>query len=106
MKRISALLLAFGLTLTPPAFAQSDWSNQFVPKSTRDSHKQEKTVPLSQILQNIQSRFGGNHIQSGTEKDANGNVVTYRVEWLTGDGRRTLFIVDARTGRILDQRGA
>ena len=84
MKRISALLLAMGLVVTPPAIAQ-DWRNQWSPGQARDSVRQGKTVPLSQIFQSLKRQYG---------------------DWMTGDGRKMRFTVDARTGAVLDRQGA
>lgn len=103
MKRYLALLLAVGLTLTPPAMAQ-DWKNSWSPGQARDSVREGKTVPLSQIFQNLQRQYGG--YQLGADLFDRGGNPQYRIDWMTGDGRKMRFIVDARTGAILDRQGA
>ena len=105
MKRIFALLLALGLTLTPPAFAQNDWANQFSPGQARDSRSQGKTVPLSQIFQNLKGQYGGYQLRADLFARPDGKT-EYHIDWITGDGRKMRFVVGAQTGRILDQRGA
>jgi len=103
MKRISALLLALGLVVTPPAIAQ-DWRNQWSPGQARDSVREGKTVPLSQIFQNLKRQYGG--YQLNADLFDNGGNPRYRIDWMTGDGRKMRFTVDARSGRVLDRQGA
>ena len=103
MRRIPALLLALGLLVTPPAFAQ-DWRNQWSPGQARDSVREGKTVPLSQILETLKRQYGGYHLDSKLA-DRGGNP-QYKIDWMTGNGRKMRFTVDARTGAILDRQGA
>ncbi|KCZ51176.1 PepSY domain-containing protein [Hyphomonas pacifica] len=103
MKRLFALCLTIGLALTPPAMAQ-DWKNSWSPGQARDSVREGKTVPLSQIFQSLKRQYGG--YQLGADLFDRGGNPQYRIDWMTGDGRKMRFIVDARTGRILDRQGA
>lgn len=104
MKRFSALFLALGLMLTPVAVAQ-DWRNQWSPGQARDSVREGKTVPLSQVIQNLKRQYGGDHLGSRAFTRPDGTA-EYRIDWLTRDGRKMRFTVDAQTGAILDARGA
>ncbi|HPF24631.1 MAG: PepSY domain-containing protein [Hyphomonas sp.] len=104
MKRIAALLLALGLAAAPAALAQ-DWMNQFSPGQARDSRAQGKTVPLSQIFSGLKREYGGYQLSADLYDKGNGKAV-YEIDWMTGDGRKMHFVVDAQSGAILDRRGA
>jgi uncharacterized membrane protein YkoI len=104
MKRIAALFLAFGLAVAPAASAQG-WMNQFSPGQARDSRNQGHTVPLSQIFNNLKRQYGGYQLSADLYDKGNGKSV-YEIDWMTGDGRKMHFVVDAQTGAILDRRGA
>lgn len=103
MKRFAALLLAFGLVSAPAALAQ-DWMNQFSPGQARDSREQGRTVPLSQVFQSLKSQYGGYQLGADMIRRGDGTAV-YEIDWITGDGRKAHFVVDAQSGRILDRRG-
>ncbi|KCZ45919.1 MULTISPECIES: PepSY domain-containing protein [unclassified Hyphomonas] len=104
MKRIAALFLALGLVFAPAASAQ-DWMNQFSPGQARDSRNQGRTVPLSQIFNNLKRQYGGYQLSADLYDRGNGKSV-YEIDWMTKDGRKMHFVVDAQTGAILDRRGA
>jgi uncharacterized membrane protein YkoI len=104
MKRIAALFLALGLVVAPAASAQ-DWMNQFSPGQARDSRNQGRTVPLSQIFSNLKRQYGGYQLSADLYERGNGKAV-YEIDWMTKDGRKMHFVVDAQTGAILDRRGA
>jgi len=104
MKRIAALLLAASLAFAPAAAAQG-WMNQFSPGQARESVKEGKTVPLSQIFKDLKREYGGYQLGADLFRKDDGSAV-YEIDWITGDGRKVHFVVDARTGQILDRRGA
>ncbi|MEZ5945923.1 MAG: PepSY domain-containing protein [Hyphomonas sp.] len=104
MKRIAALLLAFGLLGAPAALAQG-WMNQFSPGQARESVQEGKTVPLSKIFESLKREYGGYQLGADLYRRDDGSAV-YEIDWMTGDGRKAHFVVDANTGRILDRRGA
>ena len=88
MKRILASLAAIALLSAGPATAQG-WGDSFSPKQARDAVRDGKTVPLSRI-------FGMLKQGGGAE---------YHIDWMTEDGRKMRFIVDAQSGAITDRRG-
>ena len=101
MKRILASLL-LGCLLGAPAIAQ-DWANHFSPGQARDSEKRDKTVPLSKVVQKLKRQHGGDLLQANLYPS--GDKMLYKIDWLAKNGRKMSFTVDARTGRVLDQRG-
>lgn len=104
MKRIAAFFLAFSLVAAPAASAQG-WMNQFSPGQARDSRNQGRTMPLSQIFNNLKRQYGGYQLSADLYAKGNGKSV-YEIDWMTKDGRKMHFVVDAQTGAILDRRGA
>ena len=66
--------------------------------------REGKTVPLSQIFQNLKRQYGG--YQLNADLFDNGGNPRYKIDWMTGDGRKMRFTVDARSGRVLDRQGA
>jgi len=72
-----------------------------VPPSQRHHQAQSGSgkVPLSVVLRNIRSTYPGKHLDTRLV----GN--TYKVIWLTPDGRRLDILADARSGNILSVRG-
>jgi uncharacterized membrane protein YkoI len=106
MKRIAAFFLVLGLVAAPAASAQgNDWMNQFSPGQARDSRNQGHTVPLSQIFNTLKRQYGGYQLSADLYDRGNGKSV-YEIDWMTGDGRKMHFVVDAQSGSVLDRRGA
>ena len=105
MKRIAAFFLAISLIAAPVAQAQQGWMNQFSPGQARDSRNQGRTVPLSQIFNNLKQQYGGYQLSADLYDKGNGKSV-YEIDWMTGDGRKMHFVVDAQSGAILDRRDA
>ncbi len=107
MKR-RLFILAMGAVLAgAPALAQDagsrrgfgpqqDPSSQWAPRDQRDDRGPE--VPLSMVLRELRSEFGGQHLDAQRRGDR------YVIFWLTDDGRRLTIEVDARTGRRLSVR--
>jgi hypothetical protein len=61
-------------------------------------------VPMGQVMQNIRRRMPGRPLDAGLESSPDGRSV-YRVRWAAADGRRIDYIIDARTGEILEAEG-
>ncbi|MCA3731426.1 MAG: PepSY domain-containing protein [Phenylobacterium sp.] len=70
----------------------------------RDAVRDGRLLPLSQVLAAIAARSPGDHLDTRFGETVAGRPV-YLVTWRTQDNRVVVFVVDARTGRILDQRG-
>ena len=70
----------------------------------RDAVRDGRLLPLSQVLAAIAGRAPGDHLDTRFGETVDGRPV-YLVTWRTQDNRVVVFVVDARTGRILDQRG-
>ena len=95
MKRTGSVLagiLAVGLLAALPAFAQ--------PEGPRpaDQHA-TKLASLAHIIEEIRDRTPGRQLDANLEQQGARQV--YRVRWMTSDGRRINYIVDAVTGAIL-----
>ena len=73
-------------------------------EEARRAVRSGRFVPLSRVVPNLQRRFPGRQLDAGIEDDWQGRPV-YRVRWAATNGRRIDFIVDARTGAILDAQG-
>lgn len=69
----------------------------------RDKVRGGEIVPLARVLGELRRRTAGRQLDAGLE-DAGGRPV-YRVRWATDDGRRIDYIVDARTGAVLQADG-
>ncbi|MGH1420265.1 MAG: PepSY domain-containing protein [Hyphomonas sp.] len=104
MKRILSSLAVLALLASPVATAQS-WSNSFSPGQARDAVKDGKNVPLSRIFKQLKREYGGYQLGADLFSTGNGNN-EYVIDWMTGDGRKMRFRVDAKTGKILEKRGA
>jgi uncharacterized membrane protein YkoI len=58
-----------------------------------------RMVPLSAVIEQIRRRTPGRPLDAGSEYM--GDRPVYRVRWLTSDGRRIDYLIDAATGAIL-----
>lgn len=90
--------------MATPVSAQG-WGNSFTPGEARDARRKGDIVPLSRIFQQLKSRYGGYQLDAELFSRPGGGS-DYRIVWMTRDGRRMRFIVDAQTGRILSSSGA
>ena len=59
---------------------------------------------MGQVMQNIRRRTPGRPLDAGLETGPDGRPV-YRVRWGAANGRRIDYIIDARTGAILEAEG-
>lgn len=107
MKRNAAILaglLLLSLAIPASASAQyrpnslgDDWREQ--QNEARQGVQRGRMVPLSQVLAEINRRTPGRVLDAGIEYMADRPV--YRVRWITTDGRRIDYLVDASSGAIL-----
>lgn len=107
MKRILAILALSALTAAPAALAQqggNPWANQFSPGQAREAVREGKTVPLNRIFQQLKREYGG--YQLGAELYSRDDGTTfYEIDWMTEDGRKAHFTVDAQSGSVINRRG-
>lgn len=105
MKHSLVLLALVALISAPGALAQGNpWANQFSPGQAREAVREGKTVPLSRIFQQLKREYGG--YQLGAELYSREDGTTfYEIDWMTEDGRKAKFTVDARSGQVTDRRG-
>ncbi len=111
MKR-SLPILAGVLAATLAGFARADppanraarpdslgagWRQQ--QDEARQGVRQRRMIPLGQIIEQLRARIPGRQLDAGLEYD--GDRPIYRVRWITKDGRRIDFMIDAATGQIL-----
>jgi hypothetical protein len=59
-------------------------------------------APLGFVISNLQRRAPGRQLDTAVEFE-DGRAV-YRVRWITNQGRRIDYVVDAATGRYLGER--
>jgi hypothetical protein len=59
----------------------------------RDERMQQRDVPLGEVLRDLRSKYGGQHLDA---RKAGGH---YIIAWMTEDGRRLNIRVNASTGR-------
>jgi hypothetical protein len=84
---------AYGPNAPPPIERdQQDMARQFV--------NQGRYARLDTVIGNIQRQTPGRQLNSDLDTE-NG---IYRVRWMTNQGRRIDYVVDAATGRILGER--
>lgn len=86
----------------PPRRANSlgaDWREQ--QEEARSGVRQGQMAPLGSVIAGIGHRSSGRPLDAGIEYQ--GSRAVYRVRWLTNDGRRVDYLVDAATGRILSE---
>jgi len=107
MKRRLFILALGAVIAAGPAFAQrgpdrwgfgpeQEVGSQWAPRNDREDRSPE--VPLSRVLRDLRSEFGGQHLDAQRRGDR------YVIFWLTDEGRRLTIEVDARTGRRLSVR--
>jgi hypothetical protein len=68
----------------------------------RQGVRQGQLAPLGSVIQNIRRITPGRQLDSGLEYM--GPRPVYRVRWMTANGRRVDYFVDAATGAILSGR--
>ena len=76
------------------------WSEQ--QEEARLGVRHGQIAPLSRIIEGIGRRTPGRQLDAGIEYE--GGRPVYRVRWMTTNGRRVDFLVDAASGAILGER--
>ena len=121
MKRILAILAFAAFVAAPGALAQgadsfdwnkgpmaqgqtNPWANQFSPGQAREAVREGKTVPLSRIFQQLKREYGGYQLGAELYSRADGTTF-YEIDWMTEDGRKAQFTVDAQSGRVINRPG-
>ena len=80
----------------------ADWRPR--PDEARRGVREGRLAPLGRVIDQIRRRSPGRQLDAGLETDAYGRRV-YRVRWAGADGRRSDYIVDAETGRVIGLDG-
>jgi hypothetical protein len=107
----SFILAAFGLAafsvFAEPAQARPGWreglGQRFDAEQPRERASDRQRTPLLEVVQRLERRVGGQMLDARVVESGQGEM--YVIKWLTDDGRKIEFLVDAQTGAILDQRG-
>lgn len=103
MKKTLALLAFAVLAVTAsPTLAQSQWGNSFTADEARDARNKGDTKPLNEIFRQLKRDFGGYQVDANLFNRKDSQV--YVIDWVTENGRRMQFTVDAKTGRILSSK--
>ena len=97
MKWILASLAAFAFLGTPAVSAQS-WA----PNDARNARQSGQIIPLRNIIRQLKQRYGGSYLNAELMSRGGGQS-EYHIDWVTDDGRKMRFVVDAQNGRILRQ---
>ncbi len=122
MTRTLLLLSAAAIALSPASLAQErgrergqtprihlaqadGWGTQFSPGEAREAVREGRTIPLNQIFKQLKREFGGYQLGAELYARDGGDIAVYEIDWMTEDGRKMRFTVDAQTGEVLDQRG-
>lgn len=82
-----------------PAFG-GQWRDQ--QEFLREGVRQGQLAPLGRVIGSIRQHTPGRQLDAGLEYQ--GARLVYRVRWMTENGRRVDYIVDAATGAIVSGR--
>lgn len=108
----SFLLAAAGLAmfgaLAEPAQARPGWreglGQQFDAGRQGEVSSDRQRTPLLEVVRRLERRVGGQMLDARVVQGGPHGEM-YVIKWLTDDGRKIEFLVDAESGAILDQRG-
>ena len=78
----------------------ADWRQQ--QDEVRELRRQRRLIPMGVVIQHIRRMNPGprsQQLDAGLEYQ--GERPVYRVRWMTNDGRRIDYIVDAVTGQVI-----
>lgn len=102
MMRLVISLLALA-AFSLPASAQSPFGHNWTPREAYDARKDGDIMALGDVIKQLRSQYGGRYLNArlngkGTQSPR------YIIDWEL-NGRKVIFTVDARSGRVLNQRG-
>ncbi|MEL7129859.1 MAG: PepSY domain-containing protein [Pseudomonadota bacterium] len=98
MKRV-ILSLIIAMSAFQPIAAAQNWGNSFSSGQARDARQNGDIVPLRDIIRRLQRQYGGRYLDADLVSRSGGGS-EYRIDWITEDGRKVRFVVDAQTGRV------
>jgi hypothetical protein len=75
----------------------ADWRLQ--QDEARQGVREHHLMPLGRVIEQVRMRMPGRQLDAGLEYQ--GERPIYRVRWMTRDGRRIDYLIDAATGAIL-----
>jgi uncharacterized membrane protein YkoI len=75
------------------------WSLQ--QDEVRQGVRQHRLMPLGRVIERLRQTAPGHQLDAGLEYE--GSRPVYRVRWMTKDGRRVDYLIDAATGTILGE---
>jgi uncharacterized membrane protein YkoI len=98
MKRIFASLLILSCLGTPVVSAQS-WAAG----DARSARQNGDIIPLAKIIKQLKREHGGQYLEAELFSKPNGGSV-YHIAW-EKNGRKLLFVVDAKSGNVIRSSG-
>jgi hypothetical protein len=75
----------------------ADWRLQ--QDEVRQGVRNHNLMPLGRVIEQVRMRTPGRQLDTGLEYE--GDQPIYRVRWMTKDGRRIDYLINAVTGAIL-----
>jgi hypothetical protein len=75
----------------------ADWRLQ--QDEAAELRRQRRIMPLGRVIEQINAHSPGRQLDAGLEYQ--GDRPIYRVRWMTRNGRRVDYLIDAATGAIL-----
>ncbi len=75
----------------------ADWRLQ--QDEARQGVRDHHLMPLGRVIEQVRARTPGRQLDAGLEYQ--GERPIYRVRWMTKDGRRLDYLIDAVTGAIM-----
>jgi uncharacterized membrane protein YkoI len=68
-------------------------------EEARQGVRQRRLMPLGRVIEQLRHTTPGRQLDAGLEFQ--GARPVYRIRWMTKDGRRVDYLIDATTGAIL-----
>ena len=98
-KALLALAIASISAFAPmPGSSPEGMGARFIPAASAG------LVPLEQVYGGLRKHYGGDPLDAQLLRPKP-DVVLYEIQWLTNDGRKLVFTVNARDGAIVATRG-